>query len=203
MNKRTITFLFIISLLLIIISTNNTSHSPLQKSIASKLIRFHVIANSNSSHDQQLKLLIKDSVVDYIEPKLRYVNDIQSARAVITDNIPHINTIAQNVLKKHNSSYSVNTFLSTRTFPIKEYGDITLPAGTYESVIINIGAASGRNWWCILYPSLCFIDSTYSTVPNKDKLAHTLTSTEYEYIVNSPGTTVRYSTFISKLFNLN
>ena len=131
MNKKTITFIFIISILLVFLSTKTVSHSPLQKSISSKLIRFHVIANSNTTYDQQLKLTIKDTVIDYIEPKLRNVTDINSARNIISDNIPHINAIAQNVLKKHNSSYSVNTFLSTRTFPNKEYGGLQLPAGTY------------------------------------------------------------------------
>ena len=118
------------------------------------------------------------------------------------NNLSTINSIAKKELIKHNSSYSVNTTLSTDFFPIKQYGDMTLPEGKYESVCVKLGNASGKNWWCVLYPTLCFVDCTHSILPSdsKEKLKNTLNSSEYNYIMNNPNTKITYQSSIANLF---
>lgn len=179
---------------------SNNKCSTIQKNIASKIIRLHVIGNSNSEYDQNLKFCIKNAVVKELKPMLNNVNNIDSARNIIHKNLPYINQIAKKELLRQQSSYSVNTSMSTRFFPIKQYGDMTLPEGNYEALCLELGSAKGRNWWCVLYPSLCFIDCTYSVLPSesKEKLHNTLTSDEYNYIMQDDTTTIKYQ---SAIFN--
>ena len=204
--KKYITYLILIITTLLVYSkctkTTNTNYNDLQKDISKKIIRFHVIGNSNTEYDQSLKLHIKNAIVQELEPILYNVDNISSARKIIYKNLPLINHIAKRELIKHNSSYSVKTTMSTRFFPIKQYGDMTLPEGEYESVCVELGDAAGKNWWCVLYPSLCFIDCTYSVLPSesKDKLNKALTSDEYNYIINDKATTIHYKSAICNFF---
>lgn len=212
--KKYITYLILIIITTLLIynkysKNTDTNYINLQKSISQKIIRFHIIGNSNSEYDQSLKLHIKNAIVQALEPILYNVDNISSARKIIYKNLHFINQIAKRELSKHNSSYSVKTTMSTRFFPIKQYGDMTLPEGEYESVCVELGDAEGKNWWCVLYPSLCFIDCTYSILPteSKDKLSDVLSSDEYNYIINSNNTTIHYksaiSTFLKKHLSLN
>lgn len=204
--KKYITYLILIITTLLVYSkctkTANTNYKDLQKDISKKIIRFHVIGNSNTEYDQSLKLHIKNAIVQELEPILYNVDNISSARKIIYKNLPLINHIAKRELIKHNLSYSVKTTMSTRFFPIKQYGDMTLPEGEYESVCVELGNAAGKNWWCVLYPSLCFIDCTYSVLPSesKDKLSKVLTSDEYNYIINDKTTTIHYKSAIYNFF---
>lgn len=204
--KKYITYLILIITTLLIynkhLKNTNTNYNDLQKSISLKIIRLHVIGNSNTNYDQSLKLHIKNAIVHELKPILNDVNNINSARKVIQKNLPLINDIAKRELHKHNSSYSVKTTMSTRFFPIKQYGDMTLPEGEYESVCVELGNAEGKNWWCVLYPSLCFIDCTYSVLPteSKNKLHKVLSSEEYNYIINDKNTTIHYQSAISNFF---
>lgn len=183
----------------------STSKQSLQQNIAKKIIRFHVIGNSDSTYDQTIKLQIKSAIVEMLNPLLADSTNIKTARSIIAENLDKINLTATKILKKNKLPYHSSTILTTHNFPIKQYGDMTLPAGDYEAVCVRLGQAKGKNWWCVLYPSLCFVDSTHAILPksSKDKLRHTLTSTEYNYIIKNPDTTITYTTFFSKLFNLN
>ena len=181
---------------------NNQIHkySNIQKSISKKIIRFHVIGNSNSTYDQNLKLEIKNSIITYMEPLLKNTTCLKDAKNILNKNLNSINNIAQSCLDKHSTSYTATTSLGSSYFPIKQYGDMTLPEGTYESINVKLGKASGKNWWCVLYPSLCFVDCTYSILPNdsKTKLKTSLTSEEYNYIMTNSSTKVHYE---SAIFN--
>lgn len=209
--KKYITYLFLIITTLLIYNTyqkcSTNKYTDLQKSISQKIIRFHVIGNSNTAYDQSLKLHIKNAIVQKIEPELNNVDNITSARKIITQNLDLINHIAKRELNKHNSSYSVKTTMSTRFFPIKQYGNMTLPEGEYESVCVELGKAKGKNWWCVLYPSLCFIDCTYSVLPtdSQNKLNKVLSSDEYNYIITDKNTSVHYKSaigiFLKKYFS--
>ena len=182
--------------------TSKSKYNTMQSNIASKIIRFHVVANSNSTYDQTIKLEIKDAIVNMMSPKLSNATDIKSARIIIANNLNKINLLSNNILKKHNISYKSHTILDTHSFPKKRYGDMILPAGNYESVCIRLGKSTGKNWWCVLYPSLCFVDSTHAILPktSKDKLRHTLTLDEYNYIIQSPKTKITFTSLLSKLF---
>lgn len=135
--------------------------------IEDKLIRFHVIANSDSEEDQAVKLLVRDKVLDYISTKLKDVNSLNKARVILNDNIDEVNEIAKQVLEDNNFDYDVNTMISRENFPDKVYGNYLFPQGNYEAFRIIIGNGEGHNWWCVMFPPLCFVDETKSDVDSK------------------------------------
>lgn len=124
------------------------------------LIRFHVLANSDSVEDQNVKLKVRDAVVSYLTPYLKDVSDMSVARQIILEHHDDLIGVAQRVLINNGATYPVRIEHGIFEFPIKSYGSITLPAGKYEAVRILLGKAEGKNWWCILFPPLCFIDVT-------------------------------------------
>ncbi|NLJ90627.1 MAG: stage II sporulation protein R [Clostridiales bacterium] len=159
--------------------------NKLQEGIASEIIRFHVIANSDSKEDQELKLKVRDNITNYLEPLLDGVNSVDEARMVLKDNLPTMERLANETISKNNFSYYATASIENVYFPLRVYGDIALPPGEYESVRIKLGNSSGKNWWCIMFPPLCFVDSTYSLVPDSSKeyLKEVLTDEEYDEIL--------------------
>ncbi|MFQ9932834.1 MAG: stage II sporulation protein R [Lachnospiraceae bacterium] len=181
-----------------------TDDEELQKDIAEKILRFHVIANSNLDEDQALKLKVKDAVVDYIAPYLTETMSLDETKSVINSHKDNILAVANNVVRENGYDYNVTASITTCYFPIKSYGDITLPAGDYEAFRIEIGEASGKNWWCILYPPLCFVDVSYGIVPDSSKLLlqNILDEQEYNAITEASDTeySFRFLTFLKSLF---
>lgn len=159
--------------------------TDIQKDIARKIIRFHVIANSDTSQDQALKLLVKDDLVKSLSPLLSNTASITDARRVISDHLDFIKETAEASIKKYGYSYPVRVSLEDCYFPLKVYGNCTFPPGTYEALRVRIGLAEGKNWWCVMFPPLCFVDETYCVVDKKTdkKLKHLLTDEEYNAIV--------------------
>ena len=137
--------------------------------IKDKLIRFHVIANSDSDEDQAVKLLVRDEVIDYINVQLKDATGIDEARDILKDNIEEVNNIAVNILRENGFDYEANTMISNENFPDKVYGDYLFPQGNYEAFRIIIGNGEGHNWWCVMFPPLCFVDESKSDV-NSDNL---------------------------------
>ena len=123
------------------------------------LIRIHVLANSNSDSDQALKLQVKDAIVAYLAPQLEQSHSLEESRSIIQSQIPQLTKIANETLALHNSSDTATLQYGHFAFPIKYYGNFSLPAGNYEALRILIGEAEGRNWWCVLFPPLCFTDN--------------------------------------------
>ena len=136
--------------------------------IKDKLIRFHVIANSDTDEDQNLKLKVRDKVVEKLSEKLINVNSLEEAENVLQENIDYVNEIAKEVIKENNYTYEVNTMLSYENFPDKVYGDYVFPQGNYEAFRVIIGEGKGQNWWCVMFPSLCFVDESKSSVDSSD-----------------------------------
>lgn len=132
--------------------------------IKDEIIRFHVIANSDSEKDQKLKLEIRDEVIKYLEPKLSQSKSINESRKIIKENDKKIKEIAKNVVKDKGYNYKIDSQLSKENFPEKVYGNITLPQGEYEAYRILIGDSVGQNWWCVMFPPLCFVDVTKGEV---------------------------------------
>ncbi len=127
------------------------------------LIRIHVLANSDSQADQQLKLKVKDDVVRYLEPQLAQSHSIEESRQIIQNNLPQLEQTAKDTLQRLNSNYDVTLQYGRFDFPVKYYGGFSLPAGNYEALRILIGEGQGHNWWCVLFPPMCFTDSNTST----------------------------------------
>ncbi len=154
----------------------------IQKGIAGEIIRFHVIANSDSSEDQALKLKVKDALVNELSATLKSTKSITEARDIITENLPSIQQTSEKVISENGYAYPVAVSLAPCLFPIKVYGDYTFPAGNYEALRVQIGEAKGQNWWCVMFPPLCFVDSTYSIVDEDTdrQLKYLLTEEEYD-----------------------
>jgi len=132
------------------------------------LLRFHVIANSDMDKDQELKLKVRDVILDKIGMELEKARTLEEARTYILSNLSWLEKIAQNEIDKRGYSYPVVVVLGKTDYPTRSYGNMILPAGTYESLRIIIGEGKGSNWWCVLFPPLCFIDITHSIAQNND-----------------------------------
>lgn len=170
------------------VNSEAASSEASQQSIAEKLIRFHVLANSDSLEDQALKLKVRDKVLEYIAPKMAECKTINESKKVLMQNNDNIRKIAQDVVFQKGYTYSVKTELSKVQFPVKEYGTIVLPEGEYEAYRILIGSANGHNWWCVMFPPLCFTDITKGDVEVKktqEEMKQALTKEEYELVDNS------------------
>jgi stage II sporulation protein R len=162
-----------------------TSEEELINSISSKLIRFHVIANSDSVEDQNLKNQVRDAVLEYIEPKLQGCSSIEASRKIIMENDAAIRDLTEQVVSEKGYNYTVETALSRENFPVKNYGNITFPQGNYEAYRIIIGQGAGQNWWCVAFPPLCFTDITKGELSEKNTEAvmkDVFTEEEYEVI---------------------
>ena len=195
-RKITAFIIFIIIAMLMLSSSkgqayeNNDVSQSSQQSIASKIIRFHVLANSDSNEDQAVKLKVRDKVLAFIAPKMSKSKSVNESKEMLLKYNKDINEIAANVLKENGYNYVVKTELSKDYFPIKTYGTITLPEGKYDAYRILIGTAKGHNWWCVMFPPLCFTDITKGNVEvaqTQNEMKKVLTKEEYDVVDNSKG----------------
>ncbi|WFD10123.1 stage II sporulation protein R [Tepidibacter hydrothermalis] len=150
-----------------------------------KLIRFHVIANSDSQKDQELKLKVRDKIIEFLSPKLEKSKSIKETKEIITENIENIQKIASDEIKENNKKYTVTANLDYSNFPTKKYSNIVLPAGEYKALKVVIGEGKGKNWWCVMFPPLCFIDINHGITNDKTEknLKKVLTKDEYKMIL--------------------
>lgn len=165
-----------------------------QRAIAEQIIRLHVIANSDTDEDQELKMKVKETIVTYLRGEMQDATSVDEARQAIREHLPEIEEIAAEKMRAEGYEYSAEATLGESYFPVKEYGDLTFPAGNYEALRVKLGDSAGHNWWCVMYPSLCFVDSTYQVVPDtsKERLKESLTSEEYNSLLDG-GEEVSYS----------
>jgi len=130
------------------ISENKMSNNVSIDDISGKLIRFHVIANSDSEKDQNLKLKVRDKVLEYVQPLLKDSKNIEESREILNRENEKVLEIAREVIKENGYDYSVESTLDKENFPVKTYGNITLPQGEYEAYRIIIGTGEGQNMFC-------------------------------------------------------
>lgn len=147
---------------------NNENEELIYEDIVDKMIRFHVIANSDSDEDQALKLKVRDRVVEFISGKLDKSASLGESREIILNNKNKMEYIAKEVVEENNYSYGVVSDLSRENFPDKVYGDVIFPQGEYEAYRIIIGDGKGANWWCVMFPPLCFVDGTKEVVDSSE-----------------------------------
>jgi len=132
------------------------------------LIRFHVIANSDSDEDQLLKYAIRDEILKIAAPRLAESKSIDESRQLLMEMQGEFLDIANSVLDDYGTDYGVTIEHGKHLFPTKSYGRIILPGGEYEAVKIMIGEAQGQNWWCVLFPPICFVNVEESTTVTVD-----------------------------------
>ena len=195
--KKILSIMNVVVILLFIVFNNAASAkegTSVQKDIASKIIRFHVLANSNNVQDQSLKLKIKDEIIKYMNPKLSKSKDISESREILKREDKNIIKIANKVIEEKGYSYSVKTTLDKENFPIKTYGNITLPQGKYEAYRVVIGSGKGQNWWCVMFPPLCFVDVTKGEVSSKkteNQMKKIISKSEYNKIDNKKNKSIK------------
>ena len=124
------------------------------------LIRFHVVANSDSEWDQSVKLQVRDAVIGSLQKELNALGDMEAAKVYLTENLPKIQKIANETLEALGVEQEAVVSLCREAFQKREYETFSLPAGVYESLRIVIGEGQGHNWWCVVFPSLCLPATT-------------------------------------------
>ncbi len=165
MKKQQMAFIYI--LLLLLGALVNVYKEPLMTSaqqntepvvIPEEAIRLRILANSDSEQDQALKRKIRDEVNKEITVWVEKLTSIEAARELIQSRLPEIEKIVQSVLVKENQEQKFGVDFDNVSFPTKMYGSYIYPAGEYEAILITLGEGKGANWWCVLFPPLCFLD---------------------------------------------
>lgn len=165
----------------------------LQQGISEKILRFHVLANSDSGEDQALKLKVRDAVGNYLAEPLKEAASLEESEAVVAEKIPGIEQVAEAVIAEEGYQYSVDASLESCEFPEKTYGAYTFPAGEYQALRLVIGEGEGHNWWCVMYPNLCFSGSMYQVDEKSgEKLQTELTNEEYAAILHNGDYKVQF-----------
>ncbi|MGL4362353.1 MAG: stage II sporulation protein R [Cellulosilyticaceae bacterium] len=156
----------------------------MSEELSAEVIRFHVLANSDTTEDQLMKENVRDAVILYMEPLLKESPSIEVTREIFKEHMDEINEVATTVVRNWGKDYNVRTELTHEQFPTKSYGDIVFPAGIYEACRILIGDGEGQNWWCVMYPPLCYVDAATGVVPyeGKQALKENLTQEQYDIV---------------------
>ncbi len=165
--KRRLVLILVMLLLGLILQTGKNNHTR-KAYTYHNLIRFHVIANSDHQRDQRVKYLVRDALINFLRPKLEKASSCDEAREIVLENRREIARIARETLDSAGFKYPVQVLIGRFTFPARAYGDVVLPAGGYEAVRVVLGEGKGANWWCVLFPPLCFVDISSSNVGMSD-----------------------------------
>ena len=156
MKKFCISFCLLLIILLVAVGTRVKIEPN------SEYLRIHVRADSNLSGAQEVKYMVRDRLVEYLTPLLSECKTKKNAEKMLKDNLKNLESIANEVLEENGYSYTSEAFLREEEFPTRSYGELTLEKGYYDALIINLGSGEGDNWWCVVYPPLCF---TYNDAP--------------------------------------
>ena len=170
--------------------------------LSNSVFRLHVIANSNSNEDQLLKYKVRDSLFNYMNNICSNCKSKEDAINLVSCNLDNFKMVAENTIKNEGYDYNVNIEIGNFKFPTKHYGDISLPAGYYDALKVEIGRAEGRNWWCVMFPSLCFVDLNSGIVPedSKEELKNVLSDEEFALISDNSNSTLKFKFKLLELF---
>ena len=171
------TCLVVLSLIIL----TEISRASFAARVADQVLRFHVIAHSDSPEDQALKLEVRDALIAYMAGYSSRFDSASQAAEFAAAHCSDLHTIAREVIHRSGYSYPVTVSVTTCDFPDKTYGDLTFPAGEYQALRVEIGQAQGQNWWCVLYPLLCFTEEGMITVPEESQeiLQENLSASDY------------------------
>ena len=182
--------IFIISLAtgviitLIIAYTTSAYSDRIQNGIAREVIRLHVLPNSDNESDQQLKFLVRDGILDFFNNKMNGKTNKNESREILLNNLPMIQELAERIIISNGYNHSVSVNYGQSFFPTRLYGHLAFPAGNYEALNVKIGEGTGLNWWCIMFPPLCFVDITGGVVADSNILRDVLSDEEYDIVTN-------------------
>ncbi len=148
--------------------------------ISRDVFRLHILANSDSDHDQSVKLKVRDRVLEYSKGLFESAKSKQEAESLVSSNLDNITRVAQNELKDLGCDQTVKAEIKKMYFTTRYYDSYTLPSGMYDALRITIGSGKGHNWWCVMYPSIC----VSAAAEQDEKAKQALDDDEYEIIKN-------------------
>ena len=193
--------LFILFVVFLFFITNNYTNA-VSSNLSNNFFRLHILANSDSKSDQELKLKVRDNIIKYMNNQ--NFKTKAEASNYVQNNLSKFYEIAEQTIFDNGYNYSVNIQIGNFYFPTKNYGNISLPAGFYDGIKIEIGEAEGQNWWCSLFPPLCFVDISSGVVDeeNLKSLEENLNNEEFNLITSSSDT-IKFKFKIIELLNNN
>jgi stage II sporulation protein R len=193
-----LTFLLIIYITICAISYAQTISTDISNSV----FRLHVIANSDSKEDQDLKYKVRDSLLKYMNSICSNCSSKQEAINIVEEHKDNFKEIALQTIKENNYSYNVNINIGNFEFPTKTYGDISLPAGYYDALRVEIGEAKGKNWWCVMFPPLCFVDVSSGIVPEESKelIENNVSEEEFALISENSSNDIQFKFKLIEFF---
>lgn len=201
--KRLILLILLLFLYIFIAAQNYVS--AVSSNLSNAVFRLHVIANSDSKEDQELKLKVRDELLNYMNDICSNCSTKQQAISIVETHKTDFKKIAEQTIKNNGYNYSVKINIGNSYFPTKNYGDISLPAGLYDALKVEIGNANGQNWWCVMFPSLCFVDISTGIVDDeaKQNLEENLESESYSIISDNNKYDVKFKFKIIEFFAEN
>ena len=201
--KKIKTLILLLFLLFLYIFVSAQSYvSAVSSNLSDSVFRLHVIANSDTSEDQALKLKVRDNLLKYMNSISTNCSTKQEAMLLANENKTAFQKIAEKTILDNGYNYSVKIKINNFYFPTKNYGDITLPAGLYDALRVEIGEAKGQNWWCVMFPSLCFVDISSGVVDNeaKENLEENLETESFALISDTKKSTIKFKFKIIEFF---
>ena len=170
--------------------------------IADSVFRLHVIANSDSQEDQNLKYIVRDNLLSYMKEICSDCTNKDEALKLVKEHSKEFEKIARDTIKNQDYLYDVNINIGNFEFPTKTYGDISLPAGYYDALRVEIGEAQGQNWWCVMFPPLCFVDVSSGIVPEESKkvMEENLNEEEFALISDTSNNELQFKFKIIEFF---
>lgn len=173
--------------------------------LENSVFRLHVIANSDSKEDQNLKYIVRDKLLQYMNSYLSNTSTKEDAIKIANEHLDEFKQVAINTIKEQGYSYNVNVKVGNFEFPTKTYGDISLPTGFYDALRVEIGEAKGQNWWCVMFPPLCFVDVTSGVVPEESKkeLQNNLSEEEFALISDNQSSNIQFKFKLLEFFTDN
>ena len=170
--------------------------------ISNSVFRLHVIANSDSDKDQNLKYIVRDNLLNYMNIICSNCTSKEEAIKIVEQNKDKFKEIAKQTIIDNNYSYDVSINIGNFEFPTKTYGDISLPAGNYDALRVEIGEAKGKNWWCVMFPPLCFVDVSSGVVPDESKelMENNLSEEEFALISEDSNNNIQFKFKLLEFF---
>lgn len=205
-SKKVKNSLILLFLLFIYICISAISYvTAVSRDIEQSVFRLHVIANSDSEEDQNLKYKVRDNLIEYMNDICKDVTNKDDAINIAKEHTDEFLTIAQDTIKENGYDYNVSIEIGNFSFPTKNYGDVSLPAGYYDAIRVKIGKAEGQNWWCVMFPPLCFVNVSAGIVPDESKelIKQELTEEEYSIVTNEDNANIQFKIGLIEWFKNN
>lgn len=179
--------------------------NAVSENLSNSVFRLHVIANSDTQEDQNLKYIVRDKLIEYMNTLSQSCSSKEEVIKTSQDNLDDFKQIAENTIREQGYSYPVEVEIGNFEFPTKTYGDISFPSGYYDALRVKIGEAKGKNWWCVMFPPLCFVDVTTGIVPDtsKEDLKQNLSDEEYKIISDTENTDITLKFKLIEFFENN